>query len=207
MTGKISNELAGAMEELNNLLNDWEGLSYKPNGVREVENVLEKFYDNNMIETGDVGRFDTEAQYNEEQIEELTDIYDRFKDEDIKFDDFQKKFEKAQGKHGIETIEDYAEFIDKKTIYEKEAVSGSKMSYYEYEALVEKAKKKNSKWYSEKRINKMIETAMKKGKEGTDLYEYMADKFAVDDNYTEKGRQRPRRNRTPSHRPRRNRSK
>lgn len=171
-------EVAEFLEKLNEVLDEWESLAYKPNDVRELENVLENFYDNNMLEVRDVGRFDIDVTLSIEQENELYDIAQQFKDKDIYLEDLEKKFESAKGKHDIETLEDYAEFIDEKTIFENSVISSSKMSYYEYEALLERASK--DKRRTEKSTNKMIEDAyLNQGLEGSDLYDFIYDKLST----------------------------
>ena len=139
--------------------------------------MLGRFYDNNNLEVSDSGRFDTDVQLTEQQAEELLDIANKASDMDIYLEDFENKFDKAQGKRGIETLEDYAEFVDDKTDFEDSVIGSSKMSYYEYEDLLKTARNK-SKWYTEDRVNKMIENAfLNKGKTGGDLYHYMFKKL------------------------------
>ena len=176
--GKIPSAIAEFMEKINDVLNDWEDLSYKPNSVRQVEDTLDRFYTENNLEARDFGRFDTDLNLNDDQIEELRDIAMSAYDKDIWLENFESKFEKAKGKHDIETLEDYADFADKNQRFSDSILSSSKMNYYAYEALVKKAQKKGS-WYSEKRVNRMIENAfLNKGKEGEDLYNFIYNKLS-----------------------------
>lgn len=177
MAYKISKPLAEFMEQLNDVMNEWEDLAYKPNSINQAEEMLQRFYEDNNIETNDTGRFDTDLSLTEEQINELYDIADAIQKKDIYLEDFEDKFNSAQGKQGIETLEDYAEFVDDKTAYEDSVLGSSKMSYYEYEDLLKTASNK-SKWYTEERVNKMIENAfLKTGKTGGELYDFMFNKL------------------------------
>lgn len=174
---KLREPIAEYMEQINDVLNDWEDLAYKPNSINQVEEMLERFYNDNNIEVDDSGRFNTDVQLTEQQAEELLAIADKASDMDIYLEDFENKFVKAQGKHGIETLENYAEFVDDKTAFENSVIGSSKMSYYEYEDLLKTARNK-SKWYTEDRVNKMIENAfLNKGKTGDELYDYMFKKL------------------------------
>lgn len=174
---KLTAPIAEFMEKINDVLNDWQDLAYNPNSINQVEEMLERFYDDNNIEVSDSGRFNTDVQLTEQQAEELLDIANKVSDMDIYLEDFENKFDKAQGKQGIETLEDYAEFVDNKTQFEDSTLSSSKMSYYEYEDLLKTARNK-SKWYTEDRVNKMIENAfLNKGKTGDELYDYMFKKL------------------------------
>lgn len=174
---KLTAPIAEFMEKINDVLNDWQDLAYKPNSINQVEEMLDRFYTDNNIEVSDSGRFDTDVQLTEQQAEELLSIADKASDMNIYLEDFENKFDKAQGKHDIETIEDYAEFVDNKTQFEDSTLSSSKMSYYEYEDLLKTARNK-SKWYTEVRVNKMIENAfLKKGKTGSELYDYIFKKI------------------------------
>ena len=175
--GKLNKPIADYMEQLNDVMNDWQDLAYKPNSIKQVEEMLSRFYENNNIEVDDNGRFNTDVQLTEQQAQELLDIANKASDMDIYLEDFENKFDKAQGKQGIETLEDYAEFVDDKTAYEDSVIGSSKMSYYEYEDLLKTARNK-SKWYTEDRVNKMIENAfLKTGKSGGELYDYMFNKL------------------------------
>lgn len=174
---KLTAPIAEFMEKINDVMNDWQDLAYKPNSINQVEEMLERFYNDNNIEVDDNGRFNTDVQLTEQQAQELLDIANKASDMDIYLEDFENKFDKAQGKQGIETLEDYAEFVDDKTAYEDSVIGSSKMSYYEYEDLLKTASNK-SKWYTEDRVNKMIENAfLNKGLMGSDLYDYMFSKL------------------------------
>lgn len=176
--GKIPSVISEFMEKINDVLDEWEDLSYKPNSVRQVEDMLDRFYTENNLDARDFGRFDTDLTLNDDQIEELRDIATTAYDKDIWLEDFESKFEKAKGKHDLNTLEDYADFADKNQRFSDSVLSSSKMNYYAYEALVKKAQKKGY-WYSEKRVNKMIENAfLNKGKEGEDLYNYIYTKLS-----------------------------
>lgn len=171
-------EIAEFLEAMNSVLDEWEGLAYKPNKVRELESLLENFYDNNSLEVRDAGRFDTDVTLTDKQENELFDIAKKFQDEDIYLEDLESKFESAQGKHDIETLEDYAEFIDEKTIFENSVLSSSKLSYYEYEALMERASKDKRRTVIS--TNKLIEDAyLNQGLEGSDLYDFIYDKLTT----------------------------
>lgn len=174
---KLTAPIAEFMEQINDVMNDWQDLAYKPNSINQVEEMLERFYDDNNIEVSDSGRFNTDVQLTEQQALELLDIANKASDMDIYLEDFENKFDKAKGKQGIETLENYAEFVDDKTAYEDSVIGSSKMSYYEYEDLLKTARNK-SKWYTEDRVNKMIENAfLNKGKTGGELYDYMFKKL------------------------------
>ena len=169
---KLTQPVQEFMEGLNDVLNDWEDLDYKPNDVRQVEEMLDRFYDQNSIDVSDTGRFNTDINYSEEQIAELYDIADFAKNQEIYLEDLESKFKKAKGKHGISTLEDYASFIDKKTRFENSVISSSKISYYEYEALQRKASK--DKRRTVEGTDKRIENAfLKKGLTGSDLYDFV----------------------------------
>ena len=174
---KLTQPVQEFMEKINDVLNDWIDLDYTPNSVRQVEDMLDKFYTQNNIEVNDYGRFDTDISLTEEQANELYSIADFAQNQDIYLEDFEQKFEKAQGKHGLQSIEQYSEFVDKKTRFEDSVLSSSKLSYYEYEALQRKASK--DKRRTEKGTDKMIEDAfLKKGYTGSDLYEYVYKKLS-----------------------------
>ena len=174
---KLPQAIGEFMEKLNDVLNDWEDLEYKPNAVTQVENMLDNFYSNNLIEVNDSGRFDTDLSLTEEQQDELYNIAQFAQNQDIYLEDFEAKFESAQGKHGLETLEDYAEFVDLKTRFEDSILSSSKLSYYEYEALQKKASK--DKRRTESGTNKMIREAfLNKGLTGSDLYDYVYKKLS-----------------------------
>lgn len=169
---KLPQAISEYMEALNDVLNDWEDLDYKPNAVSQVENMLDNFYSNNLLEVKDSGRFDTDISLTTEQQDELYNIAQFAQNQDIYLEDFEAKFESAQGKHGLETIEDYAEFIDLKSRFEDSILSSSKLSYYEYEALQKKASK--DKRRTENSTNKMIREAfLNKGLTGSELYDYV----------------------------------
>lgn len=169
---KASKAVAEFFESLNSVLDEWQDLAYKPNAVNQIVDTLERFYKDNNIDANDVGRFDSDIIATQEQIEELYDIAKMASEKDIYLEDFEEKFEKAQGKADIETLEDYAEFVDNKTQFEDSVLSSTKMSYYEYEDLMEHALK--DKRRTEKSVNDMIVQAFtEKGKTGSDLYDYI----------------------------------
>ena len=175
MKFKVTEAVGELMDKLNEVIDEWQDLDYKPNSITQIEDTLERFYNDNNIDTYDVGRFDTSLVLSEEQINELADIADMAQNQDIYLEDFEKKFESAQGKADIETLEDYAKFVDNKTQFEDSIISSSKMSYYEYEDLMKHALK--DKRRSEESVNKMIIDAYtKKGLEGSDLYDFVWNK-------------------------------
>lgn len=161
--GKLLPEYKALFGKLNQVLNDWKGLSYKPNDVRIAENMLEQFYDWTGKDVKNPYRFNLRMKYTDDQQDELRDIalaiYDmdiyqtdlrkkfrrqRAKDSKQTFegyvDDISKKFEKAHGKHGIQTFEEYVEFIDKKNRFMNMAFNSSALNYYQYEKLLNRAK-------------------------------------------------------------------
>lgn len=175
MKFKVSEAVGELMEKINDVMDEWQDLDYKPNSITQIEDTLERFYKDNNIDTYDVGRFDTDLELSEEQINELADIADMAQKQDIYLEDLESKFEKAQGKADIETLEDYAKFIDNKTEFEDSILSSSKMSYYEYEDLMKHALK--DKRRNEASVNKMIiEAYTKKGLEGSVLYDFVWNK-------------------------------
>lgn len=175
MLYKPSQDVSELFEQLNDVMNDWQDLSYKPNSINQIEDKLERFYKDNHIDVNDVGRFDSDVKMTEEQINELYDIAVMASKQDIYLEDFEAKFEKAKGKADIETLEDYAEFVDNKTQFEDSVLSSTKMSYYEYEDLLEHALK--DKRRTEKGVQDLIiEAFTQKGKTGNDLYDYIWNK-------------------------------
>lgn len=175
MLYKPSKEVSELMNKLNYVMDEWEGLDYKPNSISQIEDTLERFYKDNDIDTYDLGRFDTDLRLSEEQINELADIADMAQNQDIYLEDLENKFKSAQGKADIETLEDYARFIDDKTAFEDSIISSSKISYYEYEDLMKHALK--DKRRTESSVNNMIiEAYTKKGLEGSDLYDFVWNK-------------------------------
>lgn len=156
------------LDEVNDNLLEWDNLGYTPNAVKEGNQLLDNFFEQH-----------DRSNLSTDEAEELTDILDKIESSDYKVESLEAKFEKAQGKHGLDTMEDYAKFIDQKTRFEDSILASSQMSYYEYEALQQKARKKG-RWYSERRVNNMIANAyLKHGKEGDNLYEFIYDKLST----------------------------
>lgn len=166
--------------QLNKALNEWENLGVKPNAVRHAENLIESFYEWAGKNPKEKDRLSTQLKLNEEQTEELIEIGKSIASMDIFVGDkykeqFLKAFEtvRASGKHGIETIEDYQKFVDAKERFAQNKLIGSIISYYEYERLLQKARRKN-KSFTEKQLNeKIIELYRKTGYEGEGLYEFV----------------------------------
>lgn len=165
----IISEATNKLLEVREEIDKWDDLGYKPNIINNAEKDLNDFFKNH-----------SEHDLTESEADELNDILDNIQRQDYKLDSFEAKFEKAKGKRdNINTIEEYAEFVDKKTVFENEILSSSKLSYYDYEELQKKAKKTDRRrtWNS---IDKMIEKAyLDTGKTGDDLYDYVYDRVSV----------------------------
>lgn len=164
----IISEATNKLLEVREEIDKWDDLGYKPNIINNAEKDLNDFFNKH-----------NEHDLSESEADELNDILDNIQRQDYKLDSFEAKFEKAKGKRDINTIEDYAEFVDKKTVFENEILSSSKLSYYDYEELQKKAKKTDRRrtWNS---IDKMIEKAyLDTGKTGDDLYDYVYDKVSI----------------------------
>lgn len=159
--------------EVNQLFDDWEKYGTAPNGIKQAKNLLNEFYKWAGKEPKDNERFNTRMSYDEDELDEMRDIAKSVLDSDLNFDPdaLYEKFQAVDGKHGIDTFEDYVEFLDQKEIFSKENVISSSMSYYEYEKLMKRAESKN---ISQKKLNEKIERAfLKRGLKGEQLYEFV----------------------------------
>lgn len=169
----MNKEDRALFREVNKVLDEWEQYDAKPNVIRQIENQLEQFYDWADKNPKHNDRFNTRMKFNSDQLDELRDIATGILDDDLAFDPegLYEKFQKAQGKHGIDTFEDYIEFLDQKEIFAKENVISSSMSYYEYEKLMQRAENKD---VSKEDLNEMIEVAyLRDGLKGDVLYEFI----------------------------------
>ena len=160
-------------KEVNKLFKDWNKYGYAPNGVRQAQNQLEQFYEwaNKKPKNNDL--ISTRMKFTDDQLDELTEIAKSVLDSDINFDPdaLYDKYQKAHGKHGIYSFEDYIDFLDQKEIFSKEKVISSSMSYYEYEKLLQRATKKK---VSRETLDDMIEHEyMINGLKGEDLYDFI----------------------------------
>lgn len=160
-------------KEVNQLFDDWDKYGVAPNGIRQARNQLEQFYDWAGKDPKQNDKFNTHMKFNADQINEMRDIATSVLDSDLNFDPdaLYKKYQKAHGKHGIMSFEDYVDFLDGKEIYSKEKVISSSMSYYEYEKLLQRA---TSKKVSRETLDKMItKQYLENGLKGEDLYEFI----------------------------------
>ena len=177
---KLNKYAKKLFSQLNKALDEWDALGIKPNAVRYAENMLESFYEwaGKKPKNGD--RFNSRLRLDEDETEELIEIAKSISDMDIyvgdKYDEqFLKAYEtvKASGKHNIKTLEDYQRFVDAKERFAENKLIGSTISYYEYERLLLKARRKN-KSFTEKQLNeKIIELYNQTGYEGEGLYEFV----------------------------------
>ena len=160
-------------KEVNQLLDDWSKYDAEPNGIRQVRNQLEQFYEWSNKNPKDNDKFSTRMSFTDEQLDEMRDIATSVLDSDLNFDPdaLYSKYQKAHGKHGIVTFEDYIDFLDGKEIFSKEKVLSSSMSYYEYEKLTQRATEKG---FSKDDLDEMITTEyLNNGTKGEDLYEFI----------------------------------
>ena len=162
--------------QLNKALDEWDALGVKPNDVRYAENMLNQFYEWVGKEPKNPDRFSSRLKLDDDQMEELEEIAQAIANMDIYASDeydesFIKKFEKVKGKHNIETIEDYKNFIDGQQRFKDNVLIASVMDWYEYEKLTMKANKKG---WNEERLNTLIiDVYQKYGYEGEQLYEFV----------------------------------
>lgn len=175
----LSKEYKSLMKELNNALDEWEQLNVKPNEVRQAEHMLEMFYDWSGKKPKDTARFSTRLKLTEEQQEELEQIAQSFVDMEIFASDyydepFMKAFEKVRGRYGINTIEDYKNYVDAKDRFRDEKLIASIMSWYEYEKLKQRFSRKHKREVNESELNEIIRKAyFNTGKEQDELYEFV----------------------------------
>ena len=162
------------MDAINETLDAWAGSSYKPNSVRQAEQMIKQFNRRHKIKSN---RFDSNMELGELDEINADTIIDAIEDSEIYIEDLEAKFygtstsEGAQGKAGIDTFEDYTRFIDNKTRFENKIISSGKISYYEYEVLSKKAKAHE---ISQKALDERIRYAyLKKGLEGEMLYDWI----------------------------------
>ena len=169
---------------VNQVLNDWNNVDYKPQAVQRAENLLEKFYMKHDKNYKQVDRFNLRGGYTKREQNELFKIAQKIvKDDNVYLEDLKKKFRSAQGKHDIQTFDEYVDFINKKEIFAGEALVASSLSYYEFEELKRKADKAG---VSEADLFKMIKRKYKKsGMIHSDLYDFIykeLDKLQKKDN-------------------------
>lgn len=162
---------------LNKFIRKWNKYGGKPMILRKYENLLEQFYEWSGKTPKEDNVFNLRVKLNEDQQDEFFDIAYSFaqeiEEDTLRYDpdDLYGKFLKAQGKHGIETLQDYVDFIDQKTIFSKEQVISSSMSYYEYEKLMERARTKG---VSQETLNQDITRMyLIEGLKGDALYEFI----------------------------------
>lgn len=171
------NRLTNKLLEVNENLQEWDKYNYTPNAVREGNQLLDDFF-----AVHDLNDLSTDAQ------DELNDILDKIEKSDYKVESLEAKFDKAKGKHGLETMEEYTEFIDAKERFNDKVLASSGLSYYEYEALQQKALKRDRR-RTERSIDRLITEAYTvQGKEGDSLYEYIYDKVSQPNKYTRRNR-------------------
>lgn len=207
---RLGTELKSLVRVINQALNEWEGLGVKPNEVRYAEDLIEDFNEWTGKPPKQSDRLSNRKKYTEEQIDELKDIalslaekkivveqyysdefianYEKAKNDEKSInnlqdyiDSFESRFEKAQGKRGIETMSDYISFINQKDIFLKEKLIASVMNYYDYKDIQEKyrrVKSKRKKPVTDEEINNyIIKQYNKKGYVGNDLYEFIYKKI------------------------------
>lgn len=168
---KISEDYKKLFRKLNRVMNEWNNISLKPNDVRKAENQLEQFYDWMGKDIKNPYRFNLRVKYNQDQLDELQRIASSIVNDDIYFEDFNKKFKKARGKHGIQSLEQYIDFIEKKNRFNDMAFNSSALSYYQYERLLNRAQ---SAGLSQEQLDKRIYRYYKKtGFKKEKLYEYV----------------------------------
>lgn len=207
---RLGTELKSLVRVINQALNEWDGLGVKPNEVRYAEDLIEDFNEWTGKPPKQSDRLSNRKKYTEEQIDELKDIalslaekkivveqyysdefisnYEKAKNDEKSINNlqdyinsFESRFEKAQGKRGIETMSDYISFINQKDIFLKEKLIASVMSYYDYKDIQEKyrrVKSKRKKPVTDEEINNyIIKQYNKKGYVGNDLYEFIYKKI------------------------------
>lgn len=175
MRSLLDKEQKDALRKLNRELKQWDTLGYRPNEVRRVENLLEDLYSWMGKKPKENDKFNLRVKYNQDQLDELLDIAESVDTDDIDFKKFKNKFKKAKGKHDLNTLEEYAKFVDKKTKFMDNALASSVLSYYEYEKLMIRA---TSKKYTQEDLMKMIKKKYDKdGSTGDALYTYIYKKL------------------------------
>lgn len=175
----LSKEYKTLMKELNKALDEWEKLNVKPNEVRQAEHMLEMFYDWSGKKPKDTARFSTRLKLTEEQQDEFEQMAQSFADMEIFASDyydepFMKAFEKVRGRYGINTIEEYRDYVDRKDRFRDERLISSILSWYEYKKLKQRYSKKYKREVSESELNELIKSIyFDTGKEHDDLYEFV----------------------------------
>ena len=175
----LSKEYKSLMKELNKALDEWEKLNVKPNEVRQAEHMLELFYDWSGKKPKDTARFNTRLKLTEEQQDELEQIAQSFVDMEIFASDyydepFMKAFEKVKGRYGINTIDEYRDYVDAKDRYRSEKIVTSVIGWYKYDKLKQRYSKSFNEQVSEEDLNELLTNVyLATGKEKEDLYEFI----------------------------------
>lgn len=128
---------------LNDLLESYDTLKYKPQGVKNVESMLEGFYDGAGKNPKDSDRFNSRVKLTPEQEEELDAIADTLlSTNDEIIEQAQEKYEKYKNKYGWESVEDAFIFTDRMAMYGSDALLRSVLSSEQILALFEAGEEK-----------------------------------------------------------------
>lgn len=128
------------VRKINKALNEWSKYGVKNNDVRYAESLLASFHESEHKKLKRDDRINARMKLDADAMLEYIDIIETIGNMDIYMGDIYDKgimerFEKAQGKRGIDTLQDYINFIDDINTFKSENVISSILSWYQYNDL------------------------------------------------------------------------
>lgn len=163
--------------KINKALDEWRKYGVSNNDVRYAESLLASFHETEGKKLKKDDRINARMNLTQDAMDEYIDLIVTISEMDIFMGDIydeeiMKRFEKAKGKHGIDNLQDYIDFIDDKNTFMKENVISSVLSWYEYEEL----KYQNMKYGNltqDELDKKILEVYYDKGFKGEELYDFI----------------------------------
>lgn len=180
---KIPEYMRKEVNAINRALNEWDKMGIDNNDVRYARSLISAYHEEFGKQLKQDDKFNTRINLTGEQMQQYVDLIVTVSNMDIFLGDkeewkpylkkdFMQKFDKVKGKYGINTLQDYVNFIDRKNRFMDERLLSSVLSYYQYENLITWGVGYGAK--SKQEVDDMILKAYSEhGFEGEDLHDFI----------------------------------